>query len=109
VPSEKNALIDILLARSVTGESPSKLARSRKKQGSSPVRENGKVKASDAKHGQGPAIDVAPLTDGKLKGQANKSRKSSKEPRGKATREDHGDASDNGLPVTGESQLPRSL
>jgi hypothetical protein len=105
VPSEKNALIDILLARSVTGESPSKRARPRIQQGSSPVREvgDGKPLAADGRQ-VAAAPDVASLANGKATGQTKKSRKPSREPSCKAPKEGH-DASDNGLPAIGGSYL----
>ena len=98
MPSEKNALIDILLARSVTGESPSKRDRPRTQRVSSPVREmvDRKPLAVDGEH-VAAAPDVTFLANGKAAGQTKKSRKSSKEPSGKAPNVDHNDASDDGL------------
>ncbi|KIM90011.1 hypothetical protein PILCRDRAFT_204733 [Piloderma croceum F 1598] len=102
VPSEKNALIDILLARCVTGESLSKRVRPRTQQGSSPVREIGDGKTLAADGGQvAAAPDTASLANGKAIGQTKRSRKLSKEPSGKAPKADHDDASDNGSPAIG--------
>jgi hypothetical protein len=104
VPSEKNALIDILLARSVTGESPSK--RGRTKQGSSPVREKGKSRALDEEANvdgvqDATALEVAPLVDEKAKRAVKGPRKTAKKLKGKAAKADHVEAFDNELPVAG--------
>lgn len=47
MPPEKNAFVDFLLARTVTGESPSKRDGLRSRQSSSPVRDKDKDKAAD--------------------------------------------------------------
>jgi hypothetical protein len=104
VPSQKNTLIDILLARSVTGESPSKRTSSRKNQGSSPVHEKGKCNALDADGER----DTAPLASGKAKVEAKRSRESSKKPRGKAAHDKYGIEPDDGQHVAGPSRLDGS-
>lgn len=100
MPSEKNALIDILLARSVTGESPKKRARPRMQQGSSPVREMGDRKPLPARGGQ---VAATPDMMSLATGQTKISRKPSKEPSGKAPRDDRDDASYDVSPAIGES------
>ena len=95
VQSEKNTLIDILLARSVTGESPTKRGRFRKIGGLSPVRETSKSYALQG----GRDAEPAQSTNVKAKADAKGSRKSAKKLILRATREDHDGASDDERPA----------
>lgn len=104
VPSEKNSLVDILLARSVTGESPSKCA-TRTKPGFSPVcerRESRDGEASADGVQDATALEVAPLVDVKAKRVAKGPRKTAKKLKGKAAKEDHVESLENELPLPGE-------
>lgn len=104
VPSDKNTLIDILLARSVTGESPSKRLSSKQRQenASLPVCDKGKSKASDS----GQELEPKHMPHGKATGKLKTARASSKKRKGKEAREDEDGLSDGGQPVAGERVLP---
>lgn len=87
----------------MTGESPSKRTSTRKKQGSSPIREKGKSNVLDNHGGLDTvALDNAPLDDEMDQVGGKWCQKSSKRPRGKAAQEDGVGALRDGKHVTGE-------
>lgn len=93
MPPEKNAFVDFLLARTVTGESPSKRDGLRSRQNSSPVRDKGKDKAADVEADKPEQATAAE--------HVKPTRSTSRQPKGKSKAAGN-DTAEDGQPTAGE-------